>query len=72
MKRSLKAALLAGAATAALVGPAATPANAALCVGVWHDTYGQSYYGAWTCDSCPGTVGIGDGRIYAVLCPRIG
>lgn len=68
MKRSLKALLVAGAATAALVGPAAAPASAGTCVGIDYQSFGPDQIGAWTCDPCaPGTQ-LGDGRLYVVAC----
>ena len=71
MRRSLKALLVAGAAAAALVGPAAAPAQAANCVGVWHDTNGQSHYVAWQCPYCPNLAGLGDGQVWLVYCFEI-
>ena len=71
MRRSLKALLVAGAAVAALVGPAASPAQAANCVGVWHDTYGEDHYVVWQCDYCPSLAGAFDGRLWLVYCFEI-
>lgn len=71
MKRSLKALLLAGVMTAAFVGPAAAPAHAETCVGIWYDSWtgGEKNVGVWTCDSCPSlTQGPIDGHFHLVLC----
>lgn len=71
MKRSLKGLLVAGATAAALVGPAAAPAHAANCVGVWYDQYGADHYVLWQCSPCPSSAGLGDGRLWLVACFEI-
>lgn len=70
MKRSLKTLLVTVAAAVALVVPAA-PAQAANCVGVWYDTYGNDHYVVWQCDYCPPLAGLGDGRVWLVYCFEI-
>lgn len=73
MKRSLRALLMAGVIGAALVGPAAAPASAATCVGIWYDENGDDYIGAWPCDPCPRPAIQGplDGHFHVVLCQSI-
>ena len=69
MKRSLKALLLAGMMTAALAGPAATPAHAATCIGlVFEEPGGLQEHGTWTCDPCPSPLALGDGHFHAIIC----
>lgn len=69
MKRSLKALLLAGVMTGALVGPGATPAHAATCTGiVYQEPGGIQEVGSWECDPCPSPLVLGDGRFHAILC----
>jgi hypothetical protein len=70
VKRSLKALLVAGAATAALVGPAAVPAHAATCVGFVYETPGGlQEVGRWTCDEpCPPPLYFFDGRLHVIIC----
>ena len=67
MKRSLKALLLAGVVTGALVGPAAT-AHAATCTGFMYDNGVFTEFGSWQCDPCPNALRLGDGRFHVVLC----
>jgi hypothetical protein len=70
LKRSLKALLVAGATTAALVGPAAAPAQAATCVGFVYTTPGGlQNAGAWQCDPCPSELlYFFDGRWHLIVC----
>jgi hypothetical protein len=68
VKRSLKALLVGGVMTAAMVGPAA-PAQAqeSYCAGVWIDP-SETIVGAWTCE-CPPLYQLpADGHFHVVVC----
>lgn len=70
MKRSRRALLLAGAATAALVGPA-LPAHAQTCVGVeYEEPEGIKHAGVWYCGVCPlpQFLLLGDEHFYVKFC----
>jgi hypothetical protein len=70
VERPLKALLVAGAATAALAGPAAVPAHAATCVGfIYEEPGGLQEVGRWTCDTpCPTALALGDGHFHVIIC----
>ena len=72
MKRSLKALLVAGAAAAALVAPAAPAHAQANCIGfVIEEPGGLREVGVWPCSSCPTLIALGDGHFHVILCVAI-